>query len=224
MKESINTVEDYGWGSPNKGHHTENNLLPKIVELLQDLKVSRLLDVGCGDGELCHHLSRTGFDTVGADFDAKGVEIARQSYPGIPFYNQGVQDDPFELVAKEKGKAFDAVVSCEVVEHLFSPHLLPIYAKGVLKDGGYLLVTTPYHGYLKNLALSIADHWDSHHSPLWHGGHIKFWSRATLTRLLSENGFEVIGFHGAGRVPYLWMSMIVVGRKRGQSTTPGKVG
>ena len=108
---------------------------------------------------------------------------------------------------------FDAVVSTEVIEHLFSPHLLPLFAAGTLDKGGYLILTTPYHGYLKNLVLALLDGWDTHLTPLWHGGHIKFWSRKTLTRLLSENGFEVVGFSGVGRLPYLWKSMVLVARK-----------
>jgi 2-polyprenyl-3-methyl-5-hydroxy-6-metoxy-1,4-benzoquinol methylase len=185
----------------------------KILELLKTLNVNRLLDLGSGNGFLCHDLSRLGFETVGVELDSKGVEISRQLFPGIAFYNQGVQDDPLEVLAKESGKRFDAVISSEVVEHLFSPHLLPLYAKAVLREGGLLLVTTPYHGYLKNLALSIANKWDAHHDPLLHGGHIKFWSRRTLTKLLSENGFNVIGFYGAGRLPYLWKSFILVAQR-----------
>lgn len=77
-----------------------------------------------------------------------------------------------------------------------------------------MVITTPYHGYLKNLALSLLDKWDVHHTPLWHGGHIKFWSRATLTELLDRHGFDVVGFSGVGRVPYLWKSMVLVARKR----------
>ena len=65
---------------------------------------------------------------------------------------------------------FDAVVSTEVVEHYFSPHLLPIFANGALREGGYLVITTPYHGYIKNLALSLFGKWDTHHTPLWYGG------------------------------------------------------
>jgi hypothetical protein len=48
---------------------------------------------------------------------------------------------------------------------------------------------------------------------LWHGGHIKFWSRATLSQLLRDNGFTVIDFSGVGRVPYLWKSMVLVAQK-----------
>jgi hypothetical protein len=50
---------------------------------------------------------------------------------------------------------------------------------------------------------------DFHFTALWEGGHIKFWSRKTITQLLEEFGFQVIGFHGCGRVPYLWKSMLI---------------
>jgi hypothetical protein len=66
---------------------------------------------------------------------------------------------------------------------------------------------------LKNLALAIFDGWDRHHTALWHGGHIKFWSRATLTRLLEDNGFRVTRFDAVGRLPFLWKSMILTARK-----------
>lgn len=74
------------------------------------------------------------------------------------------------------------------------------------------MISTPYHGYLKNLALSAFNKWDKHHTPLWHGGHIKFWSRRTLTSLIEANGFRVTEFHGVGRAPWLWKSMILVAR------------
>jgi 2-polyprenyl-3-methyl-5-hydroxy-6-metoxy-1,4-benzoquinol methylase len=37
----------------------------------------------------------------------------------------------------ESGKKFDAVISSEVVEHLFSPHLLPLYAKAFLREPAF---------------------------------------------------------------------------------------
>ena len=62
---------------------------------------------------------------------------------------------------------------------------------------------------MKNLVLSLAGMWDSHANPLWDGGHIKLWSRKTLTSLLTETGFTNFRFHGAGRMPYLWMTMVM---------------
>jgi 2-polyprenyl-3-methyl-5-hydroxy-6-metoxy-1,4-benzoquinol methylase len=148
---------------------------------------------------------------AGVEYDREGCAIARRSHPELSFYNHGLQDHPSLLLDCE-GK-FDAAVSTEVIEHLYAPHLLLRYAHQVLVEGGYLVISTPYHGYLKNLALAILGRWDTHHTPLWHGGHIKFWSKRTLTRLLIENGFESVGFAGVGRLPWLWKSMIVVGRR-----------
>ena len=205
-----NLVVNYGWSSPQSAHSC-GYLAPSVLEIIEKLDVKRIMDLGAGNGALCSTLAAAGYEVVGVENDKQGVEIARSVYSDIPFYNYGVQDNPAELLAHER--PFDVVVSTEVVEHLFSPHLLPIYARQVLKEGGYLIVTTPYHGYLKNLALSIFGHWDNHFSSLWHGGHIKFWSRTTLTQLLHENGFQVVAFSGVGRCHYLWKSMVIVAQR-----------
>ncbi|MEP7242655.1 MAG: class I SAM-dependent methyltransferase [Gammaproteobacteria bacterium] len=207
-----NAVTDYGWTSAETPGSCDY-LAPQVLQLLKGLDVRRVLDLGSGNGQLCKRLAHAGYDTVGVELDAGGVQVARRSFPELRFHNYGVQHDPHLLLAAEFDKPFDAVVSTEVIEHLFSPHLLPAYANRVLRKDGHLILTTPYHGYLKNLTLSVFNHWDRHHSPLWHGGHIKFWSRQTLGRLLEENGFRVTDFRGAGRLPYLWKSMIITARK-----------
>jgi 2-polyprenyl-3-methyl-5-hydroxy-6-metoxy-1,4-benzoquinol methylase len=205
-----NSVADYGWASPH-GPQSCGYISPAILALLRRLSAHRVLDLGAGNGALCAELSAAGFDVVGMECDARGVEIAQQACPSVRFYRLGVEDDPAGLTADER--PFDAVVSTEVIEHLYSPHLLPEFASRALVAGGHLIVTTPYHGYLKNLALALLDKWDSHHTPLWHGGHIKFFSRRTLTRLLEASGFRVVAFSGVGRLPWLWKSMVVVARR-----------
>jgi 2-polyprenyl-3-methyl-5-hydroxy-6-metoxy-1,4-benzoquinol methylase len=205
-----NLVENYGW-SGHEGPESCNYITPGVVKILDGLKIRRIADLGAGNGALCAQLASAGYDVVGIEYDKNGVAIAQASNLNIPFYNYGVQDDPAKLLATEE--KFDAVVSTEVIEHLFAPHLLPRYACGILKENGYLVITTPYHGYVKNLALSVFNKWDDHHTALWCGGHIKFWSPATLGRLLGENGFRVVGFSGVGRLAYLWKSMILVARK-----------
>lgn len=205
-----NVVEDYGWDSA-VGPESCGYIAPKILSVLAALKPKRVLDLGSGNGALCADLLRAGYRVAGVEYDRQGVSLAKNNFPDISFYNYGVQDNPSELMVHEK--PFDVVVSTEVIEHLFSPHLLPQYAAGVLREGGYLVLTTPYHGYLKNIALSVLGKWDHHHTALWHGGHIKFWSKRTLSQLLTENGFLVTNFYGVGRLPYLWKSMVIVARK-----------
>ena len=205
-----NVVESYGWKTAS-GPESCGYITPEVLRLLSTLKVKRVCDIGSGNGALAAMLHKEGFYAAGVEYDQEGVALSKKNYTGINFYNLGVQDDPAQMLAAEE-QTFDAVVSTEVVEHLFSPHLLPIFARKLVQKDGYLIISTPYHGYLKNLSLSVFNKWDKHHTVLWHGGHIKFWSRVTLTQLLEENGFKVIGFHGAGRFPYLWKSMILVAK------------
>jgi 2-polyprenyl-3-methyl-5-hydroxy-6-metoxy-1,4-benzoquinol methylase len=189
--------------------HTHDYLSAPVVALCRRLGARRVLDLGCGTGSLCKSLIEAGIDAVGCDIWQPGLETAAREVPRARFHQLGVYDDPGAL--DESG--FDAVVSTEVVEHLYYPRALPRFARAVLRDGGHLIVSTPYHGYLKNLFIALLDHWDAHHSALWDTGHIKFFSRAVLTRMLSEEGFEVDGFEGSGRFPYFWKSMILTARK-----------
>ncbi len=207
---SVDTVGNYGWTSADAPESCQY-LAPRVLDLLRILNAARILDLGAGNGALCGLIHGDGREVVGMECDHIGLELARARHPDIKFYQYAVNDEPAVLLRDEA--PFDAVVSTEVVEHLYAPHQLPIYARAVLKDGGYLVVSTPYHGYFKNLVLSLLDKWDAHHTALWHGGHIKFWSRASLSRLLTENGLRVLSFAGVGRVPYLWKSMILVAQR-----------
>jgi 2-polyprenyl-3-methyl-5-hydroxy-6-metoxy-1,4-benzoquinol methylase len=215
-------VSDYGWSTA-EGPQACGYVTPAVLAILRSLRVHTVVDLGCGNGQLCAQLRAAGFDAVGVDADEAGIAIARATYPGIHFYQCGFDMDPTQLLHAEGRRCFDAVVSTEVIEHLFSPHLLPRYAWGLLPAGGYLVMSTPYHGYLKNLMLSVFNKWDHHHTALWHGGHIKFWSLRTLSQLLECNGFTVTGFRGAGRLRLLWKSMIITARRQtpaGTSAAP----
>lgn len=112
------------------------------------------------------------------------------------------------------GLKFDTIISTEVIEHLYDPRRFIAFCKKVLlkNGGGELILSTPYHGYIKNLMLALVGKWDQHADPLWDGGHIKLWSRKTLSILLTEQGFEVTDFVGCGRMPFLWKSMVIKAR------------
>jgi 2-polyprenyl-6-hydroxyphenyl methylase/3-demethylubiquinone-9 3-methyltransferase len=199
----------YGW-SDTVPPHSCAYLVDPVVRLCREFGARRVLDIGCGNGALAAILTAGGFDVTGCDDDRAGIEIARRIAPTAHFEPVGVYDDPAHLGVKD----FDVAIATEVIEHLFRPGALPQFAAAVLKPHGHLILTTPYHGYLKNLALSLANGWDRHFSALWDGGHIKFWSPATLTMLLNEAGYDVVKVTGAGRVRWFWKSMIVVARKR----------
>ena len=191
--------------------HMHKHFIACLLDLAGSLKPdARVLDVGCGNGYTCGKFLEHGAQVVGIDLSREGIELARREYPEGRFELVGADDDLLEKLGEEP---FDLVVSTEVVEHLYAPRR---WAKGcfaALKPGGLFICTTPYHGYMKNLALSLLGKWDAHANPLWDGGHIKLWSKRTLFALLTEAGFRNLEFQGAGRWPGFWMTMIVKAEK-----------
>lgn len=187
------------------GSHMHAVFVPPILQRVNELKPKRILDLGCGNGALCRSIKKAGHDIVGCDPSEEGVQVAKQAHPDIEFRTLSV----YEAVPESWVGAFDMVISTEVVEHLYAPRALAQMTKTVLKPGGTALITTPYHGYLKNLAIALTNKWDSHHDVFWDHGHIKFWSRETLTKLFEDEGFSTISFKGLGRAPWLWMTMLM---------------
>jgi 2-polyprenyl-3-methyl-5-hydroxy-6-metoxy-1,4-benzoquinol methylase len=164
-----------------------------------------ILDLGCGNGAIARELLWAGYDVYGVDASETGIAQARAEWPDR-FYVHDLSRAvlPHEISAVP----FTTVISTEVIEHLYNPRALLRTARGVLPKGGRLIISTPYHGYLKNLALAISSKLDDHFTVLWDGGHIKFFSRRTLEQMLREIGFLPTRFFGAGRFPRLWKSML----------------
>ncbi len=197
--------KDYGWHEGAVWSH--QYLTPVVEAMLVGEQRRTILDLGCGNGALACRLLGQGFDVYGSDASESGIAVANASHPRH-FFVQNI--DSGALPDALAAIPFDTVISTEVIEHLYAPRAYMALVRSVLKKrGGELILSTPYHGYLKNLALAAAGRMDDHFTALWDGGHIKFWSRRTLTALLGEFGFEVREFRGAGRAPWLWKSMVV---------------
>lgn len=169
-----------------------------------------MLDLGCGNGSLCQQLSLWGYSVVGVDPSLSAIIKARQRLPGIEFLQASARPADLEDLSPS---SFDVIVSAEVVEHCYAPRDWAAAAFMLLRPGGLFICSTPYHGYLKNLALALSGSLDAHFTALWDGGHIKFWSRRTLSQLLIEAGFVDLHFRGAGRLPWFWKSMLIAARK-----------
>lgn len=164
------------------------------------------LDVGCGNGALTTMLIREGYDVYGIDGSVSGISLANKACPGRFFLHRlGEESLPEAL----QGRLFRSIISTEVIEHLYEPRLLFRTCRMLLAPGGQLVVSTPYHGYLKNVLIALSGRMDRHFTALWEGGHIKFFSRYTLEKLMRQEGFSPTAFRGAGRLPFLWKSMLV---------------
>jgi len=199
-------LQEYGWESASPlADHSYN--LPAIKSLLPPGKLN-ILDAGCGNGFIAGQLSEMGHQVTAIDLSEDGVDIAKKKYPNVRFEVHSVYTELNDLIDQ-----VDVVVSSEVIEHLYYPQRFLKNVYSVIREGGCLILTTPYHGYLKNLALSIFNKWDSHHTVDWEGGHIKFFSEKTISSMLKESGYNSVEFNNAGRIRWLWKSMVCRAQK-----------
>jgi 2-polyprenyl-3-methyl-5-hydroxy-6-metoxy-1,4-benzoquinol methylase len=189
---------------------THDYLLPRVISEMQrrgaEMEKS-VFDLGCGNGSVANHLSSLGYHVRGVDPSASGITLANSEYPALKLEHGSAYDDLSKF-----GK-FSFVVSLEVIEHVYSPREYAAAAFNLLRPGGYAIISTPYHGYLKNLALALTGSMDRHFTALWEHGHIKFWSVKTLGCLLRDTGFSDVEFFLAGRIPAFAKSMIAVAHR-----------
>ena len=177
----------------------------QFEQIAHGIKDKRAFDLGCGNGVLADSLSKMGFTVTGVDASESGVAQARLWFPNCTFEVASGYDD----LAARFG-TFPLVISVEVIEHLMQPKLFAKRFYDLLEPGGCGIITTPYHGWLKNVTISVAGKWDRHHGVDWDGGHVKFFSVATLTAMLAEEGGENIVIERVGRVPALAKSMVAI--------------
>ena len=189
---------------------TESYLWKSLQLLLNELAVEKAQVFDFGNRALVALLARLGYRTIGVQPRSRAIQLARQQSSHLKFHQASA--DPAELASLAL-PAFDVVLSTEVVEYVYLPHRGAAAAHSVLKPGGVLICSTPYHGYLKNCALACSGKLDAPFTAPWDGGYIKFWNRRTLTALLQETGFHVMAFRGVGWLRWLWKSMILVARK-----------
>lgn len=151
-------------------------------------------------------LSEAGFEAIGVDPSESGVLLAKGS--GVNAHIGSAYDNLASIYG-----TFPLVVSLEVLEHCMEPRKFAKTIYDLVAVGGYGFISTPYHGYLKNVALAVSGKMDSHFTALWDGGHIKFFSIKTLSALMREVGAKELAFVRVGRVPPLAKSMVCTFKK-----------
>jgi 2-polyprenyl-3-methyl-5-hydroxy-6-metoxy-1,4-benzoquinol methylase len=183
---------------------------PVLLRLLKEKPTSHnaVFEIGSGNGATANMLAQRGYRVVAIDPAVEGIDVARRNFPDARFHLGSAYDD----LAGKYG-TFPIVVSLEVIEHCFSPKAYLETMFKLIEPGGLGIISTPFHGYWKNLALSLANKWDSHLGPLWEGGHIKFFSEKTLAQALQSAGFTDMDFRRAGRFSLMAKSTVVAFRR-----------
>jgi 2-polyprenyl-3-methyl-5-hydroxy-6-metoxy-1,4-benzoquinol methylase len=155
----------------------------------------RVLDVGCGEGQLTAAAAQAGYAAVGIDVAQEPLRRARAQHPDLDVRLVDV-DGGWPL----QDASFDAVWAGETIEHVADTAGWLSNVRRVLRSGGSLLLSTPAHGRLTMLALALSSRrLDEHFDP--RADHLRFYTSRTLPRLLADFGFEHIDVRAAGGPP-----------------------
>ena len=162
------------------------------------------LDLGCGNGFLTNHISTFFKETHGYDVSESGINLAKKrNNLNVKYF---LTDKNLSNIEKNY---YDIVTLLEVIEHVYDPHEFLVNIKSKMKKKGKIIISTPFHGYFKNLAIALTNKFDHQFNPLWLHGHIKFFSKRTIIQILEDNGFKINTIYYSGRFYPLSKSMII---------------
>jgi len=101
----------------------------------------RVLDLGCGTGELARYLAACGMVVAGCDISANMLSLARTADPGGA--SQWMQLDPGWRTLPFVAGSFDAVIAASMLEYVAAPDAVLRECARVVRPGGVILGTVP---------------------------------------------------------------------------------
>ncbi len=106
-------------------------ILPMVARRLRH--AGRVLDVGCGEGQVARHLAAHGVEVVGLDPTRSQIEVARDRAGGPHYARSRAEALPC------RDAAFDAVLLCLAIEHVDGFEATIREVARVLAPGGHFL-------------------------------------------------------------------------------------
>ncbi len=167
-----NVYDKYGTRNP-LSRALMRGFLGAVTQLYQRIAPASVLEVGCGEGRLAHHLVTSAarperFVASDIDLGAAAAGLDRL----IELQRASIYDLPFE------DASFDMVVCCEVLEHLGDPHRGVAEIARVSRRA--VLLSTPREPLWRLLNVARARYLrDLGNTP----GHVQHFSSGSLERL-----------------------------------------
>jgi len=118
---------------------------PSFMALLPDVAGRRVLDLGCGAGQLAHHLAEGGAaEVIGVDISERMLGLARaeRNHPRLTYVQEAIERATFEP------HRFDLVVSSLALHYIADYRGLLQRIAGWLSPGGILVYSTEHPVYL----------------------------------------------------------------------------
>jgi 2-polyprenyl-3-methyl-5-hydroxy-6-metoxy-1,4-benzoquinol methylase len=177
-RKHYNKKTDYGISSTRKR---------KIMELLGDVAGKKVLDVGCGSGILGNEIKKKGArEVVGADISAGAIKEASKVLGKAV-----VADLQTERLDYADGY-FDVIVIAEVLEHVLYPENVVKEAKRLLKDDGFIIISTPNFLIFSNRIRMLFGQFEYTEDGFLDRGHVHFFTLPSLKKFLNINGLKIV--------------------------------
>ena len=165
----------------------------------------KVLDVGCYLGDVTEKINKLGFTAYGIDVFDSNIKSAKKKYSHLTFKKVDLNSKiPFP------NNFFDVIWAGDIIEHVYDTINLFSEFNRILKKGGYLVCSTPYHGRLKMIAVTFFDlkrHFHPEHP------HVRFYTYHSLRMILKKYGFKINREYYLGRIPGLSNNMFFISRK-----------
>ena len=191
---------DYQYRALHSGHPMQRfwhqGKLTMIDELIRPhLRAgSRLLEIGCGAGNLLVQASVRGSYPVALDLSRQALTFVHSRFQEIASAAEAPMGFACTQAVGEslplEDESFDCVLMSEVIEHLAAPQFSIEEAVRVLRPGGRLLVTTPNYRSFWPLMEWTIDRLNM--APKMAGEqHISRFRPSSLKQMLLEAGLEM---------------------------------
>jgi methionine biosynthesis protein MetW len=155
-----------------------------LLEWLRDCPPSRVLDVGCSDGRFASLTRALGHSVTGVDLvKHEGI---------VDCVDHFVEADLNAGLPAEAGHGFDVVVAGDVLEHVIDPHALLSELVDRLRPGGQIMVSVPNFAHWYPRARVVAGRFDYDQRGLLDRGHVRFFTRRSFERLLTDCRLAVV--------------------------------
>lgn len=164
-------------------HYFTRQYGPEIVRMLRSYLRGqrRVLDYGCGTGDLIPHLLAEGYEVTGVEPSPQS-RAATDALVGSCERFHGVYD---LTQLRARGDRFDAILVIEVIEHLDDPALAELLAtvRGFLAPHGVVIFTTPHNEDLAASFIRCPNCATTFHR--WQ--HVRSWTPASLRVVMSDH-------------------------------------